>query len=188
MNCCMCNMPIEDGRNAIEYPFCGNYRKVCLNCRKAITDSSAMRREKKLESKNYLANLLRCNQYTPDITVELRKLTGAQVSSAEKEAAREYIKTEKQKAKEKAEEEAKARREKSSAGANGTGFVVAGILFLIAAIALFVLSVLPLDKKPAGIPETATAADIREMVFSAGCLTGSIICFACKGLIKYLRR
>ncbi len=187
MNCCLCNKEIEEIQIQNEYPFCGNFRYVCDDCRKAINYRVSLSKKEKMMGKEYFSNLLESNQYDPDILFELKKIVGLPISSEEKIAAKKFakdcIKAEKEK--DKAEYQSQVGTEKKY---NGIGFVVAGVIFLIIAVFLFVDSNKLLDRKSSEVLGIKAVANIQETVFSAASFIASVICFACRNVIINLKR
>ncbi len=184
MNCCMCNKTV-DKYSSVDYPFFGNPRPVCMECRKYLDAASGIRRDRKLEAKNYIAKLLFVSTYDPDVSTELKRLAGAGISGEDKKAAREFSSMERKRKKE--EMQMKLREEKEQGRGHGTGFAAAGILFLLIAAGLFFLSIVPPDDNIAellGIKSINTYCT----AFSAACFAVSMVCFCCKRIVTYIKR
>ncbi len=188
MNCCMCKKTIEKGQNHSDYSFYGNFRIVCEDCRNALNNLSAVRKDKKLAGKQYINNLLASNQYEPDINCELKWAIGMQISAEERTAAKDYLKELREEKNERTRAAHQEQEEKKKKQLNGTGFTVAGTIFLILAIFLDILSVRPLDSNAAALLGTTAVINIQSAIFSAASYVASVVCFACKGLVRYFKR
>lgn len=188
MNCCMCKKIIEEGQNHSDYSFYGNYRPICGDCRDALNSLLAIREKKKKEGKEYINNLLATNQYDPDIVCELKSAMGMHITPEEKTAVKKFLSELKEEKNKRTREEYRVQEEKRKEQLNGTGFSVVGIIFLIIAVILYVISINPLDKGTAELLGTPAIINIQATVFCAASFIASVICCACKGLIKYLNR
>lgn len=187
MNCEMCNNPIVNEEDGETYSFYFLPRTICSTCIRNIDDALSVRREKKLSGKNYIGSLLMNYSYPPDMNVALKRLSGAKVTAEDMKAAKDYVKMENRRAKEHDDNVRREYQEEMAAKAKGTGFLVMGIAFLIAAVVLFAISIKPLDKHTAELIGTEAIINIQGTVFAAASFICCVVCFACSALVKYLK-
>ena len=177
MNCTLCQNPISNGKD-IQYSFYGSPHPICPGCYQALSDISSFRKDRRESGKQFVSNLLNENSYTPDITIELRHVLELPISGELKQEAKEYIKNNRP--------SKEAPPPDSPSDSSGYGFILAGFLFLVVAIILFILSIRKLDRYSAAALGVESVANIQLTVFSAASFIAAVVCFCCSGLASHI--
>ena len=157
----------------------GRTAPICDECGELLDASESMDQQDphRVELYSQLLGKMRSSGAS-NAVIESVKGIFSDVNSDE---VREFIESEeKESEREKLEEERE--RESTSAISSGTGgFILAGAVFLVAALVFYVISI-------RDVGYGVQVANIQTTVFAAACFVAGIVNFAAAGIVKALRK
>ena len=175
--CCICGH--ETGASSGGLLVNGRTAPICDECGELLDASESMDQQdpQRVELYSQLLGKMRSSGAS-NAVIESVKGIFSDVNSDE---VREFIESEeKEFEREKLEEERE--RESTSATWSGTGgFILAGVIFLFAAIVFYVISI-------RDVGYGVQVANIQTTVFAAASFVAGIVNFAAAGIVKALRK
>ncbi len=179
--CCICGH--ETGASSGGLLVNGRTAPICDECGELLDASESMEQQdpQRAELYSQLLGKMRSSGAS-NAVIESVKGIFSDVNSDE---VREFIESEeKEIEREKLEEEREKERERNSTSAisSGTGgFILAGAVFLVAALVFYVISI-------RDVGYGVQVANIQTTVFAAACFVAGIVNFAAAGIVKALRK
>ena len=173
-HCCICGHEADEGCGGLLVN--GRTAPICNECAELLDSIESSDQQNPQREEQYAALLGKMKMSGASNAV-IEAVTGI-ANDMDPEKIRDYIETEEKEAeREKQEEEERQVREAAFSSSKTSGFIFTGVLFLVAAIVFYILSVRDVGY---GIQ----VANIQMTVFAAACFLAGIINFVAVGIVN----